>query len=159
MNRDRSEALGLFVLRFGCAWFIFVWAANKVFATKQYQDLARWIDKVEISETQILVLAAVQIAVCLLVFAGAFRTWSYAALALMHGYTVYRQWPQYLDPFEVNADGFPVNRNVTVSLCALFAMIAMWLLRRRDVWSLDGWREGLGAGPLSEPSRASQVRR
>jgi len=48
-----------------------------------------------------------------------------------------RQLPQYLDPFEINDNGFPVNRNVTIALCAFLAMVALWLLRHRDHWSLD----------------------
>ena len=55
----------------------------------------------------------------------------------MHGFTVFRQWPQYLAPFEINDNGFPVNRSVTVALCAFPAMLPLWLQRHRDHWSLD----------------------
>ena len=142
LSLKNREALAMVILRFGVAWFIFVWAVNKLLAPVQYQNLARWIDKVEIDLSTIYAIAIVQIVVCLLVFAGAFRTWSYGALFAMHAYTVYRQWPKYLDPFEINDKGFPVNRNVTVSLAVLCAMLALWMLRDRDRWTFDGWREG-----------------
>ncbi len=133
----QSEALGLVLLRIGCAWFIFVWAVNKILAPVQYQKLAKYFDSIDLELWQVYAIAGVQIVICLLVFAGWARIVSYAALAAMHGFSIFRQWPQYLAPFEINADGFPVNRNVTISLCAFLAMLALWLLRHRDHWSLD----------------------
>ncbi len=133
----QSEALGLLLLRIGCAWFIFVWAVNKIFAPLQYQKLAKFFDSIDLGLWQVYAIAAVQIVICLLVFAGWARIVSYAALAAMHGFSIFRQWPQYLAPFEINDNGFPVNRNITVALCAFLAMLALWLLRHRDHWSLD----------------------
>lgn len=137
MSERTRDALACLILRIGVAWFIFVWAVNKLLAPAQYQQLAKWFDKVDISLTQVYGIAVVQIAICVLVFAGWQRIWSYGALAMIHGYTVYRQWPKHLDPFEINDKGFPVNRNATVALAALAGMIALWLLRHRDHWSLD----------------------
>jgi len=133
----QSEALALLLLRIGCAWVIFVWAVKKIFAPVQYQKLAKYFDSIDLGLWQVYAIAGVQIVICLLVFAGWTRIVSYAALAAMHGFTIFRQWPQYLAPFEINDDGFPVNRNVTVALCAFLAMLALWLLRHRDHWSLD----------------------
>lgn len=133
----QSEALGLLLLRIGCAWFIFVWAVNKIFAPLQYQKLAKFFDSIDLGLWQVYAIAAVQIVICLLVFAGWARIVSYAALTAMHGFSIFRQWPQYLAPFEINDNGFPVNRNITVALCAFLAMLALWLLRHRDHWSLD----------------------
>ena len=139
MNATPRDSLALLILRFGCAWFIFVWAVNKIVAPKQYQQLAKYVDKVDVSLTAVYAIAIVQIIICLCVFIGWARIVSYGLLALIHGFSVYRQWPKYLDPFEINERGFPINRNVTVALCALCAMVALWLLRRRDGWSLDVW--------------------
>lgn len=137
LSPHTTEALALLILRFGCAWFIFVWAVNKLLAPEQYQSLVKWIDKVEIDLTTVMIVACLQVAICLCVFVGFARLYSYAFLAAIHAFSVYRQLPKYLDPFEINDKGFPVNRNVTVSLCALCAMLALWLLRHRDHWSLD----------------------
>lgn len=133
----QSEALALVLLRIGCAWFIFVWAANKLLAPQQYQKLAKYYDAVDLGLWQVYAIAGVQIVICLLVFAGWARIVSYAALAAMHGFTILREWPKYLEPFAINDEGFPVNRGVTVALCAFLAMLALWLLRHRDHWSLD----------------------
>lgn len=138
--QDRfKDSLGILILRLGCGWFIFVWAVNKILVPQQYQQLARHFDKVDVGLATVYAIASVQIAICLCVFVGWQRLYTYGLLFAMHAYTVYRQFPKYIDPFEINERGFPVNRNVVVSLCALFAMLALWLLHHRDHWSVDDW--------------------
>ena len=127
----------MLILRCGTAWFIFVWAVNKILAPVQYQKLAKWYDKVDLDLTQVYIIAGLQIVLCLIVFVGWARLYSYGALAAMHGFTVYRELSRYLDPFAISDKGFPVNRGAAVSLCAFAAMLALWLLRRHDHWSLD----------------------
>jgi len=137
---DWSEPLGMLLLRFGCAWFIFVWAANKFFAPEQYMNLVAHFDKIEVDFTQVFAIGAIQTLICVLVFLGLWRTYSYAALALIHAGTIWRIWPQLIDPFAISEKGFPVNRNASIALGIFLAMLALWLLRHRDQWSLDGWR-------------------
>lgn len=137
LENRAQDALALLILRIGCAWFIFVWAVNKVLSPGQYQQLAQHFDKISLDETQVLLIAAAQIVICVCVFIGWARLYTYGLLAIIHGYTVYREWPKYLNPFEINDNGFPINRSVSVSLCALLAMVALWLLRHRDHWSVD----------------------
>lgn len=142
LENRAQDALALLILRVGCAWFIFVWAVNKVLAPAQYQQLARHFDNLSLDQTTVLIIAGVQVVVTVCVFLGLARLYSYALLAAMHGYTVYREWPRYFDPFEINDNGFPINRSVSISLCALLAMIALWLLRHRDHWSVDALIRG-----------------
>ncbi len=139
---SRAEALGMLLLRLGCAWFIFVWAVNKFHAPGQYQFLVKKFDAIEIDVTQVYLVGADQTAICVLVFLGLWRTLSYAALALLHAGTIYRIWPRLIDPFELSERGFPVNRNSAIALGIFLAMTALWLLRKRDVWSLDAWLAG-----------------
>ena len=141
MSQHAREALACLILRVGLAWFIFVWAVNKILAPQQYQQLAKWIDKLDVSLVQVYGIAGVQIVICVMVFVGWQRIVSYTALIVIHGYTVFRQWEKYIAPFEINDKGFPVNRNVTDSLAVLCAMIALLLLRHRDHWSVDRWRK------------------
>ncbi|MEP2027859.1 MAG: hypothetical protein ABJI96_04010 [Paracoccaceae bacterium] len=136
---DRKDALALFILRVGLAWFIFLWAAHKVITPKQYQQLAKYIDGVEVSFLQIYALAALQILLCLLALVGAFRPFSYGGLAVMHFYTVTRRWDGFFDPFALNDKGFPIHRNQVIDLAVIAAFIALILLIHRDHFSVGGW--------------------
>jgi len=136
---DLRDATAVLLLRLSLAWFIFLWAIHKILTPKQYQSLAKNFDGVEVSFAQIYTVAWVQIAVCALVALGLLRYFSYGALAVMHFYTLTRQWEGYFDPFAISKNGFPVNRNKVIALVAMAAIIAIILLIRRDHFSLGGW--------------------
>lgn len=136
---DRKDAVALFILRLGLAWFVFLWAAHKMITPKQYQQLAKYFDGVDVSFFQIYSIAAVQIILCVLAVVGAFRPISYGGLALMHFYTVTRRWDGFFDPFAVNAKGFPIHRNQVIDLAVLAAFIALLLLIHRDHFSVGAW--------------------
>jgi uncharacterized membrane protein YphA (DoxX/SURF4 family) len=138
-SQDKLDALALLVLRLGLAWFIFLWAAHKIITPGQYQSLARNIDGIEVSLGQVYLAGGVQFALCVLVALGVLRYFSYGALLIMHFFTVTRRWEGFLDPFAVNAQGFPVNRNQVIDLAVLAAFIALVLLIRRDHFSIGGW--------------------
>lgn len=137
--QDRKDALALLILRLGLAWFMFLWAIHKIITPKQYQNLARHFDGVEMSFVQIYTVGAIQILLCVLVALGAFRIFSYGSLALMHLFTISRQWERYIDPFAINDRGFPINRNPVIALAAMAAFIALLLLIHRDHFSVGGW--------------------
>ena len=137
--QDRLDGAALLVLRVGLGWFMFVWAVNKVLTPGQYQQLVRHFDDVEIATWQVFAVASAQIVLCLMVFVGIARLFSFGAILIMHFFTVLRRWDKFLDPFEINDRGFPVNRNAVIDLAVLGAMIALVLLIRRDHFSLGGW--------------------
>lgn len=137
--QDRLDGLALLILRLGLVWFIFLWAAHKIITPAQYQSLARNIDGVEISLSQVYLAGGVQILLCLIAALGMFRYFSYGSLLVMHLFTVLRRLEGFLDPFAVNERGFPVNRNQVIDLAVLAAFIALVLLIRRDHFSVGGW--------------------
>ncbi len=141
MKQDWKDGAALLIMRLGLAWFIFLWAAHKVITPKQYQNLARHFDSVDVSFAQIYGMAAFQILVCVLVALGLFRIFSYSALLIMHFFTVTRRWEKFFDPFALSEKGFPINRNAVIDLAVLGAMIALILLIRRDHLSIGGWIE------------------
>lgn len=137
--QERLDGLALLVMRLGLAWFIFLWAAHKVITPKQYQNLARHFDGLDVSLTQVYAMGGFQIALCLLAALGLFRYFSYGGLLVMHFFTVTRRWDGFFDPFALNDRGFPVNRNQVIDLAVLGAFIALVLLIRRDHFSIGGW--------------------
>ena len=136
---DRKDAAALFILRTGLAWFIFLWAAHKVLAPKQYQWLARHFDNVDLSLWQIYLVAGLQVGLCILTLFGLFRLFSYGGLAVMHFFTVLRRWEGFFDPFALNDKGFPIHRNQVIDLAVMGAFIALILLIHRDHFSVGGW--------------------
>lgn len=139
--QDRLDGLALLILRLGLAWFIFLWAAHKIITPGQYQNLVRYFDGVDVSLTQVYTVGGVQIALCVLVAIGALRYASYGSLMVMHFFTVSRRWEGFIDPFALDNDGFPINRNQVIDLAVLGAFIALVLLIRRDHFSVGGWLE------------------
>lgn len=144
--QDRLDAVALLILRIGLSWFIFLWAAHKLITPKQYQNLARHFDEVNVSLAQVYTAGSVQILLCILVAIGIFRYFSYGSLLIMHFFTVTRRWEGFFDPFALNDRGFPINRNQVIDLAVLAAFIALILLIKRDHYSLGGWfaRQGRG---------------
>lgn len=136
---DRRDALAILILRVGLIWFLFLWAIHKILATGQYQNLARNFDDVDLSATTVQLAGAAQLFVLALALVGIFRPFSYGAMAVMHAYTVSRQWERYIDPFAINERGFPVNRNVSVSAAVMCAFIVLLLLIHRDHYSIGGY--------------------
>ncbi len=134
-----KESLGLLFLRLGLAWFLFVWAVNKILAPVQYQKLWGYFHGIEIGEIMPIVMGWAQIAICLAIALGLWRGVSYALGFVMHAVTVAVIFPKLMAPFVIEK-GFPVNRNQAVALAILAGFAALWLLRHNDHWSFDAWR-------------------
>ena len=136
---DKQDAIALLILRLGLAWFIFLWAAHKVITPKQYQNLVKHFEGMEVSFFRIYSVAGIQILLCFLAAIGFIRLVSYGGLMVMHFFTVTRRWDGFFDPFALSERGFPINRNQVIDLAVLGAFIALILLIRRDHFSLGGW--------------------
>lgn len=133
------------VLRLGLAWFLFVWAVNKILAPEQYKKLWGYFHGIDIGSTLPYVMGGLQIVICLAIAVGLWRTFSYALGFLMHSVTIAVIFPSLIAPFVIE-NGFPTNRNSAIALAALAGFAALWLLRKRDVWSMDEWLAGRGKG-------------
>ncbi|MEM9968146.1 MAG: hypothetical protein AAF755_08615 [Pseudomonadota bacterium] len=131
-TQDRRDAVAVLLLRLSLCWFIFLWASHKLITPTQYQSLAKNFDGLDLSVTQIYLIGAIQIAICALAALGIFRGASYGAIAAMHLYTLTRRWEGFLDPFALNARGFPIHRNQVVDLVVMAACLALLLLIARD---------------------------
>ena len=95
------------------------------------------------------IMGGVQIIICLMIALGLWRVVSYALGFLMHGVTVVVIFPSLIAPFVIK-NGFPTNRNQAIALAVLAGFAALWLLRHRDIWSLDYWLRRQRADPLED---------
>jgi len=84
------------------------------------------------------VMGSLQIAICVAIAAGLWRTVSYALGFIMHSVTIVVIFPSLIAPFVIT-NGFPTNRNQAIAVAAWAGFAALWLLRNRDHWSLDAW--------------------
>ena len=134
----KREALGLLILRVGLAWFLMVWAVNKLLAPEQYQKIWGYFHGIDIGANAPYVMGVLQILICVAIMLGLWRSVTYALGFLMHAVTVGVIFPRLIAPFVIT-DGFPSNRNSVIALAALAGFAALWLLRHRDHWSLDEW--------------------
>lgn len=132
------EALGLLILRLGLAWFLVVWAVNKILAPAQYQKIWGYFHGLDIGASMPLVMGAAQIVICLAMALGLWRVVTYALGFIMHAVTIAVILPSLIAPFVIEK-GFPTNRNQAIAVAALAGFAALWLLRHRDHWSLDAW--------------------
>lgn len=144
-EHDWQGSLGMFLLRVGLAWFLFVWAVNKILAPEQYKKIWGYFHGFDIGSTMPYVMGGLQIVICLAIALGLWRTVSYALGFAMHAVTVGVIFPTLIAPFVIK-NGFPTNRNSAIALAAFAAFGALWLLRKRDVWSLDVWLAKRRAG-------------
>ena len=138
MDLRQREALALLILRVGLAWFLFVWAVNKILVPGQYVKIWGYFHGIEIGSQMPYFMGAAQIVICVAMAIGLWRVVTYALAFLMHGVTVAIILPTLIAPFVVVND-FPVNRNSSIALAAFAGFAALWLLRHRDHWSLDCW--------------------
>ena len=135
---EKREAIGLLILRLGLAWFIFVWAVNKIIEPGQYVKIWSYFHGIDIGASMPIFMGSAQAALCLLVAFGIWRIATYGLLFAMHLVTVIVIFPNLIAPFVIE-NGFPVHRNDSIALAALGGFAALWLLRHRDHWSIDAW--------------------
>jgi putative oxidoreductase len=117
--RARAEGWALAILRGSLGVFLLVWGMGKLVAPAQTAISPALFSGVT---TLGLVLAA-------FVLLGLWRRWSYGAALAVHIGSLLLLWSTLRDPWGVALAGLPV--------CG--ALVALYLLRDRDLWTLDAW--------------------
>jgi len=82
-----------------------------------------------VSSSFLRVVATLEGVLAAFILLGVGRRWSYAAALLVHVGSLVLLWGQLRDPWGVALAGLPV--------CG--ALITLYLLRDRDLWTLDAW--------------------
>ena len=122
----------LLALRITLGLFLLQWGVEK-FVMPQ-SNVAIWDYFYGLAIPQVLgyVFGAIEIAIAICLFLGAFRTVAYGAALVLHVVTVVVSWRQLFDPW-----GDPVNHLFIASVPVLGGLIALFLLRRWDRGVLD----------------------
>ena len=129
-------AWSLLLIRIGIASVFVMWTVNKLVnpeaAAKVFEKFYNfpWL-----SETLAYGIGGVQMVLVLAFLVGAFRTWTYGIILLMHGISTVSAWQNYLDPWT-----YP-NLLFFAAIPMLAACIGLWLLREFDAFSIDAcWK-------------------
>lgn len=128
MANDRNLELSLFLIRISTAIFLLVWAVAKFANIKQQQGVfGTFYGWKEITPETLAMIGAVQILLILAFAAGAFKTWTYAAIFLMHGAGTFAGWSRMIPPYGPGA-----SMTFWAAVPVLAGILALFLLRDRD---------------------------
>lgn len=133
---DNRLALSLLIIRLSAGAFLGVWASLKFFRPEWMVNVFRGTYKLDfITQDFAFAVGALQMLIVVLFIIGFQRTIFYALVALMHSAGVIGSLPSLLFKFT----NYPQNLLWT-SVPTLGALVALFLLRKHDVFTIDGWR-------------------
>ncbi|MDA8870764.1 hypothetical protein N9H93_05235 [Rhizobiaceae bacterium] len=131
----RNAATGLLIMRLSIAAFWAMWVSLKFYHPEWVGNI---YGKDVVSGMSILdvafFLGIVQALIVLAFALGAFRTFTYGALTIMHAYGLWTAVPRLLE-----WTTYP-NNLLWTSVPTLGALICLFLLRKADAFSIDGMR-------------------
>lgn len=125
---DKELEITLAILRLSTAFFLMIWALDKIFGTgRAMQTVSKYYMAID-SSTVILAMGLAQLLIIALFAAGLFKTFSYGAVLAMHTVSVLASYPRYLDPLA------RPNILFWAAIPVLAGMILLFVLRSRDRW-------------------------
>ncbi len=135
---DKTAAIALLILRFFLGIFLLQWSLEKLIVPNAAIRIAQSFYGVSLPTGASYALGIAELVLALALLLGAFRTISYGLSLIVHTITVIVSWRQLFDPW-----GFAqVGNHLWISTWPTWgAFMALYLLRFRDAYSVDGWRE------------------
>lgn len=128
--RPPQLAISLLLLRLGVAVVMAFWTADK-FLNPDHAGavFSNFYGLEGLGAHAFLAIGIAQALIVLAFTIGLFRTFSYAAVLLMHTVSTLSSWRQYAEPFE--------NLLFLAAWPMLAACVTLFLLRRYDEYSID----------------------
>jgi len=123
---ENKLAPALLVMRLTIAAFLLVWVADKFFVPEHAQRVFESFYATSPSSGMLLAAALVQLIIVLAFAAGAFKTYSYGIVLLMHAVSNLVSWKMLINPLAVP------NILFWAGIPVLGAMIALFMLREHD---------------------------
>lgn len=135
---ERSAALGLLALRFFLGIFLLQWSIEKLILPAATARIAQNFYGVTLPTGTAYVLGVAELVLSLALLVGVYRTVSYGLSLLVHTVTVIVSWRQLFDPFGLAKVG---NHLWIATWPTWGGFIALFLMRRLDAYTVDGWRQ------------------
>ena len=132
-NKARTQlGICLLLLRLGIAIVFLMWTIDKFINPEHAAAVFKKFYKVPgLSETLAYAVGGAQMLLVIAFILGLLRTWSYGLILVMHAISTFSSWQQYLDPWT-----YP-HLLFFAAIPMLSACVALWVLRRFDIYSLD----------------------
>lgn len=123
---DWPLELSLAIVRLSTAFFLMIWALDKVIGTGAAQKtFSKYYMNVD--ESFLIILIGIAQLILILTFAGGlFKTFTYGIILVMHTGSVLASIPRYMDPLA------RPNILFWAAIPVLGAMILLFILRERD---------------------------
>lgn len=126
----------LLLLRLGIGIVFIMWTVNKLINPENAAAVfSKYYQLQSLSSYLVYLVGTLQAIVVFAFVLGAFRTFSYSAILILHGFSTFSAYKQYLDPWTsphlLFFAAFPM----------LAACITLLLLRDFDQFSVDGFRK------------------
>ena len=132
-------ALGLLLMRLGITSVFLMWTLDKFVNPEHAAAVFKKFYMVpSLSSSLAYGVGAIQLAVVLAFALGALRNITYPIILIMHAISTFSSFKQYADPWT-----YP-HLLFFAAIPMLGACFTLWLLRRYDDYSIDGFRGGSG---------------
>lgn len=126
MQRDKELEISLAIVRLTTAFFLIIWALDKIIGTPAaMKTVSKYYMTID-SGTIIIAMGVAQLILVLAFAAGLFKTMSYGAVLLMHTVSVVSSIPVYMNPLA------RPNILFWAGLPTLAAILLLFILRKRD---------------------------
>lgn len=132
---DLKLSISLLIMRLSIAAFFGVWTSLKFFRPEWFENVFQNLYGLEfVSRDLAWIVGTVQVLVVVAFALGAWRGVSYAILGLMQAAGVLGSMPNLM-----NYTQYP-NNLMWAAVPALGSVVALYILRNYDYFSVDGWR-------------------
>lgn len=136
---ETKISIALLIMRLTLAAFFGVWSSLKFFRPSWFENVFQNTYGLDFaSKDMSAIVGVIQILIVLAFVLGAYRTLSYAALGLMQAAGVLGSLPNLM-----NFTSYP-NNLMWAAVPALGAVVALFILRDYDRFTVDGWRQARG---------------
>ncbi|QDT00757.1 hypothetical protein [Adhaeretor mobilis] len=133
---EKPLATTLLLLRLGVALVFFMWTLDKLMNPEHAAGIfERYYQMPGLGSALMVGIGAAQMILVLAFATGTIRTVSYGLITVLHAISTASCYPQYLNPWE------KPNLLFFAAFPMLAACVGLWLLRKWDVWTVDGFRE------------------